>query len=50
MRLSCRRRSVSSTEDILSHKDDDDEADEELSDENILRERQCARRMAVVLD
>ena len=52
MRLSCRRRSVSSTEDqdILDHKCDDDE-DEDLSDDNVLRERlACGRRMAVVLD
>ena len=50
MRLSCRRRSQSSTEDILSASAQADEADEELSDESILRERQCQRRMAVVLD
>ena len=49
MRLSCRRRSVSSSEDNLANKSDDDE-DEDVRDESVLRERQCGRRMAVVLD
>ena len=52
MRLSCRRRSISVCEDILPKKfefdDIDDNCDED--DDNYLRERQCNRRMAVVLD
>ena len=53
MRLSCRKRSVESCEDIMSDKFNDDSDDEERQedvDENTLRERQCSRRMAVVLD
>ena len=44
---------MESCEDIMSDKFNDDSDDEERQedvDENTLRERQCSRRMAVVLD
>ena len=46
MRLSCRRRSVSSTEDT---KVDAAESDSEDMSDPQVRERVCKRRMAVVM-
>ena len=49
MRLSCRRRSVSSSDDIVDIKVDLAESDsEDMSDPHV-RERVCKRRMAVVM-
>ena len=42
---------MSACEDILPNKfDTNDDNFEDDVDENVLRERQCGRRMAVVLD
>ena len=52
MRLTCRRRSVSPSEaeDVLNTSGGEEEGQDEEAEQNMLRERQCARRMAVVLD
>ena len=53
MRLSCRKRSVESCEDIMSDKYNEDEEEDDkqdIIDENTLRERQRSRRMAIDID
>ena len=49
MRLSCRRRSFTPSEDVLQKEEEEDDEDDDL-DENVLQEVQCKRRMAVVMD
>ena len=48
MRLSCRRRSYTPSEDVLQ-KEEEESEDDDL-DENVLQDVQCKRRMAVVMD
>ena len=50
MRLSCRRRSFSSSEDVLQKQEADDDDDDVDLDDAVLQEAQCKRRMAVVMD
>ena len=50
MRLSCRRRSVTDSEDVLNRIVEVREEDEDDFDLQALKEVQCKRRMAVVMD
>ena len=50
MRLSCRRRSFTPSEDVLQREDEEVEDDDVDLDDTVLQEVQCKRRMAVVMD
>ena len=50
MRLSCRRRSFTPSEDVLQKEDEKAEDDDVDLDDNVLQGVQCKRRMAVVMD